>query len=88
MAGGSAWPYGGTSLTRDRTTLGPYSRPMPRVLGGPGGGAFSCERGTPVHDIAPGFTQTQPPYRVTSLIRNRPPLEPNIRTMHRIPWWS
>ena len=23
-----------TSLTRNRTTLGPYRRPMPRVLGG------------------------------------------------------
>ena len=35
----------GTSLTRKRTTLGPYRRPMPRVLGG---WAFSYERGAPV----------------------------------------
>ena len=26
--------YRGTSLIRKRTTLGPYRRPMPRVLGG------------------------------------------------------
>ena len=33
--------YRGTSLTRKRTPLGPYSRPMPRVLGGSwGGGRF------------------------------------------------
>ena len=29
-----AVPYRGTSLTRNRTPLGPYSRPMRRVLGG------------------------------------------------------
>ena len=31
-----AWPetYRGTSLTRKRTPLGPYRRPVPRVLGG------------------------------------------------------
>ena len=29
-----ATDYRGTSLTRKRTTLGPYRRPMPRVLGG------------------------------------------------------
>ena len=34
-----------TSLTRKLTPLGPYRRPMPRVLGG---WAFSYERGTPV----------------------------------------
>ena len=33
--------YRGTSLTRKRTPLGPYSRTMPRVLGGSwGGGRF------------------------------------------------
>ena len=26
--------YRGTSLSRKRTTLGPYRRPLPRVLGG------------------------------------------------------
>ena len=35
----------GTSLARKRTPLGPYRRPMPRVLGG---WAFSYGRGTPV----------------------------------------
>ena len=31
-------PYRGTSLMRQRTSLGPYRRPMPRVMGG--GGVF------------------------------------------------
>jgi len=35
----------GTSLIRKRTSLGPYRRPMPRVLGW---WAFSYGRGTPV----------------------------------------
>jgi len=30
--------YRGTSLSRKRTPLGPYRRPMPRVLGGFWGG--------------------------------------------------
>ena len=38
----------GTSLIRERPSLGPYGRAMPRVRGGPGGGAVSYERGTPV----------------------------------------
>ena len=34
-------PYLGTLLTRKRTHLGPFHRPMPRVLGGSqGGGRF------------------------------------------------
>ena len=37
--------YRGTSRTRKRTPLGPYRRPMPRVLGG---WAFCFERSTPV----------------------------------------
>jgi len=36
--------YRGTSLIRKRQPLGPDSRPMPRALCGPGGGAFSCAR--------------------------------------------
>ena len=32
--------YMGTSLTRERTPLGPYRRPMPGVAGGQGGGCF------------------------------------------------
>ena len=40
--------YRGTSLVRNRTHLGPYSRTMPLALGGPEGGAFSYERGTSV----------------------------------------
>ena len=37
--------YRGTSLTRKRTPLEPYRRPIPRVLGGL---MFSYGRGTPV----------------------------------------
>ena len=41
--------YRGTSLIRNRPTLGPYSRTMPRLLWlSWGGEAFSYERGTPV----------------------------------------
>ena len=47
--------YRGTSPIRQRTPLGPYRRPMPRVLGGGyaygrvlRGWAFSCGRGTSV----------------------------------------
>ena len=37
--------YRGTSLTRKRTPLGAYRRPMPRVLGGPRGvGVFLWAR--------------------------------------------
>ena len=28
------WEYRGTSLIRNNPLLGPYGRPMPRVLGG------------------------------------------------------
>jgi hypothetical protein len=39
----------GTSPTRKRNPLGPYRKPMPRVLGGVlGVWAFSYGRGTPV----------------------------------------
>ena len=42
-------PYRGTSLIRKRIPLGPYRRPMSRVLKGVlGGFAFSYGRGTPV----------------------------------------
>ena len=37
--------YRGTSLIRNRLLLGPYRRPVPRVLGG---WAFSYGRGNPV----------------------------------------
>jgi len=40
--------YKGTSLIRKRTPLGPYRRPMPRVLwGSQGGGRFPMWRSTP-----------------------------------------
>ena len=37
--------YRGTSLIRNHRIIGPYSRPVSRVLGG---GAVSYDRGTPV----------------------------------------
>ena len=41
--------YRGTSLIGKHLPVGPYHRPMLRVLGGSyGGWAFSCGRGTPV----------------------------------------
>ena len=40
--------YMGTSLMRKRLSLGPYRRPVLRVLGVVGGWSFSYERGTPV----------------------------------------
>ena len=42
ICNGADWDgYRGTSLIRKRTPLGPYRRPMPKVLGGSqGGGRF------------------------------------------------
>ena len=54
--GGELRRYRGTSLTRKRAPLGPYCRPMPRVLGG---WAFSHGRGTPV---LPQCRSEFPPY--------------------------
>ena len=45
MCVGCEFKYRGTLLIRNRLPLGPYSRTMPRALGG---GAVSYERGTPV----------------------------------------
>jgi len=44
--------YRGTSLTRKRTPLRPYRRPIPRVLGGPRGMGAFYGRGTPVEVCA------------------------------------
>ena len=69
--------YRGTSLMTKRTPLGPYRRPVPRVLGG---WAFSYGRGTPVHVALPGsggvkghLAHEEPPlYRGTSPITGAP----------------
>jgi len=67
----------GTSLIRNRPTLGPSSRPTPRALGGPqGGGAVSYERGNPVlpaFALQQAIVSQRSCYRWTSLIRKRPP---------------
>ena len=49
--------YMGSSVTTERNCLGPYRRPMPRLVGGVlGGWVFSSGRGNPVH--AEGFHST------------------------------
>ena len=83
--------YRGTSLIRKRTALGPYSRTMPRVLGGPRGVSFLLWAR----------------YPCTSLIRSRgvrllvsdvqgylahkkapPALGPDSRPVPGALWWS
>ena len=60
------WWYKGTSLTRKRTPLGPYRRPMPRVLGG---WVVSYERGTPVRVIGTAQSRVRDLHRsVSSLL--------------------
>ena len=51
--------YRGTSLTRNRTPLGPYRRPMPRILEGVprGGGIFLWVR----FPCTVGFYEGAPP---------------------------
>ena len=58
-----AWrgPHRGISLFRKQIPLGPYRRPMPRVLGGVlGGWAFSYEQGTPVLSMPRTDARTAP----------------------------
>ena len=68
--------YRGSALTRKRTPLGPYRRPMPRVLRGSWEGGRFLMRGTPVHRLQYRVSATAVYYyRGTSLIRKRrPPL--------------
>ena len=62
--------YRGISLIRKRTPLGPYRRPMPRVLRGHRGvGAFLV----PLYPLSRRIPDAPDAYRGTSLIRNRPP---------------
>ena len=68
---------------RNTPTVGPSSRPMPRVLGGGlGGWAFSYGRGTPVpgneifiHVLLRLSLGGRCLYSGTSLIRKHPPLK-------------
>jgi hypothetical protein len=65
--------YRGTSLIRKRTPLGPYSRPMRKVLEG---GAVSYERGTPVPYMSGGGSMPKPSpflYHDTGVSRIREP---------------
>ena len=43
--------YRGSSLTRKRTPLGPYRRPMPRVLGGSQVGGNSLMGAVPLYAL-------------------------------------
>ena len=45
--------YRGTSLNRNRTSLGPYCRPMPWVLGGSQGGGGLLMSEVPLYVYAP-----------------------------------
>jgi len=77
--------YRGTSLTRTHNPLGPYRRPMPRVLGGSLGGScflmgevslyrgYSKSKDTKRPYDALGGVLCSWDYRGTSLIRNRHP---------------
>ena len=49
-----SYMYSGTSLTRNSTTLGPYSRPMPRFLGGSEGGGRFLMGKVPLYTISGG----------------------------------
>ena len=51
---GAPGPYRGTSLIRIRTPLGPYRRPMPRVLGGSQGGGRFLMGEVPLHESLSG----------------------------------
>ena len=72
--------YRGTSLIRKRTPLGPYRRPMPRVLGGVLA-EWACsyargahvERGREEDQNGHQPKQARLLYRGTSLIRNSHP---------------
>jgi len=96
----SLLPYRDTSLIRERTPPGPYSRSLPEVLlGSQGGGCFLMSEvplypttDAPHHrhirhfpPLAPATCDT---YRGTSLMRNNPLLEPYSRTTPRVIRWS
>ena len=79
--------YRGTSPIRKHTTLGPYRKPLPMVLGGSQGGwAFSYGRGTlvrliPDSRLAPRGRTSNPIsliYKGISLIRNAHPPRANV----------
>ena len=78
--------YRGTSLTRKSTPLGPYCRPMPRVMRVIGGWAFSYGRGTPVRRSAPA-----PQREEARRLRSRPPPckkpPPNLTLQFPEPWF-
>ena len=69
--------YRGTSLIRNSAPLGPYSRNMPRALGGGGG---SYERGTPVE----GSTMNAPPAITKCHICKLTRLLWKLTTLHHI----
>ena len=83
--------YRVTSPTRNRTTLGPYSRTMSGPTAVLGGGYFLMSE-VPLYPAAcPERSNDRTallPYRGTSLIRKRPSLGPYRRAMPGPLWWS
>ena len=53
MVGDNLPPYRGTSLTKKRTPLGPYSRPMPRVPGWSWAGGCFLMSEVPLYAYSP-----------------------------------
>ena len=89
-----AYMYRGDSLIRNRHPVRPYSRTIPRVLGGV---AVPYERGTSVAaSLFPGTSKMSckagscnpSVHRDTSLIRKRNPLGAYRRPMPRVLGWS
>ena len=84
--------YRGTSPTRKRTPLGPYRRPMPRVLGGSYGGGRFLMSEVPLwvkRLTGCGLLRLDVElHKVTSLIRKRFSAGPYSQRMSRAVWWS
>ena len=76
--------YRGTSLIRDRTSLEPYSRTMPRdIWWSWRGGALSYEQGTPA------VQQSAPPAECTGILNEATHLFRHVdRTLGPGPFWG
>ena len=76
----------GTSLISKRLLLGPYSRTVPRVIGGV---AVSYERGSPMLSMASSFfSLLSRSYRGTSLITKGPPPRTHHKALGIVPLWG
>ena len=77
--------YRGTSLLRKRTPLGPYRKPIPRVLGGSwGGGRFLMDE-VPLYWNATGYTIHHRVSRVLpTFLRKKPRLSLRLTLRLRV----